>query len=432
MTRNALGHVNIQITDNQGSSNAGAALEKAKLWVTRYAPLRSYHEWIEETATLLWFERTSVSGPLLPALNRGTRLVAWPPAAALAAEINPALLGRGYELITDNGELVTMEDTELFVAADPFELLDGAPRTEGLPIAAVRNDRDAGTHELLWSGHQRLDGSFAGPPLTVRHGHGAGALISDVLSEFPPTVYFLDGTTVVGRVAYALDRGAPSIAPDRVVGIDWPGVDITAETAALATERGEGERSVHERLVEWLAASPRRGDGRWIVLNDGAGEIADVLVIEQLPSGEVHLGLWHAKASTSRTPARRINELQVVVAQAIRSRRWFPSLALWPELAARLTGERKPDAILQEGSDDPALLYQLLGLEEVSDDDFVPWTLRAPVIRGRIAVVQPGLSRQAAFNEPTGAGEVGVLQLLTVLEDTAISDGHDVVVLGSP
>jgi hypothetical protein len=74
----------------------------------------------------------------------------------------------------------------------------------------------------------------------------------------------------------------------------------------------------------------------------------------------------------------------------------------------------------------------LLGLEAVSDDDFVPWTLRAPAIRGRIAVVQPGLSRQAAFDEPTGAGEVGVLQLLTVLEDTAISDGHDIVVLGSP
>lgn len=433
MTRNALGHVNIQVTDDQGSSNAGAALEKAKLWVTRYAPLRSYHAWIDETATLLWFERTSASGPLLPALNRGMRLVAWPPAPALAAELNPALLGRGYELITDNGELVTMEDIELFVAADPFELLDGAPHTEGLPITAVRNDRDVGTFELLWSGHQRLDGSFAGPPLLVRHGHGASAPFSDVLSEFPPTVYFLDGTTVVGRVAYALDRGGPSITPERVVGIDWgPGVDITAETAALAAERGAGERSVHERLVEWLAASPRRGDARWILLNDGAGEIADVLVIEPLPSGEVHLGLWHAKASTSRTPARRINELQVVVAQAIRSRRWFPSLALWPELAARLTGERKPEAVLQEGSDDPALLYQLLDVEAVPDDDFVPWTVRAPVIRGRIAVVQPGLSRHAAFGEPIGAGEVGVLQLLTVLEDTAISDGHDVTVLGSP
>jgi hypothetical protein len=62
----------------------------------------------------------------------------------------------------------------------------------------------------------------------------------------------------------------------------------------------------------------------------------------------------------------------------------------------------------------------------------MPWTRRAPVIRGQIAVVQPGLSREAALAEPIGADEVGVLQLLTVLEDTAIADGHDVVVLGSP
>jgi hypothetical protein len=432
MTRNALGHVNIQISDDQGSSNAGAALEKAKLWVTRYAPLRSFDQWIEQTATLLWFERTSVSGPLLPALNRGTRLTAWPPAPALAAELNPALLGRGFQVVSGNGELVSMEDVEVFVAADPFEGLDGSPTADGLPIAAIRNDRNAGTHELLWSGQQRLDGSFAGPPLIVRHGHGTGAPIADVFNEYPPTVYFLDGTTVVGRVAYALDRGGPSIGAHRVIGIDWPDVDITAETAALAAERNAGERSVHDGLIEWLAARPRRGTARWILLNDGPGEIADVLVIEPLPSGEVHLGLWHAKGAATRTPARRINELQVVVAQAIRCRRWFPSLFLWPELAQRLTGDRKPVAVIQPGSDDPAELRQLLGLDKPPHDDFMPWTRRAPVIRGQIAVVQPGLSREAALAEPIGADEVGVLQLLTVLEDTAIADGHDVVVLGSP
>ncbi len=37
-----------------------------------------------------------------------------PPAPALAAELNPALLGRGFQVITDNGELVSMEDVELW------------------------------------------------------------------------------------------------------------------------------------------------------------------------------------------------------------------------------------------------------------------------------------------------------------------------------
>lgn len=432
MTRNALGHVNIQIVDEQGSSNAGAALEKAKVWVTRYSPLRSFDQWIEQTSTLLWFERTSASGPLLPALNRGTRLANWPYSPALAAELNPALLGRGFQAVTEDGELISLEDIDLFVSMDPFDMLDGRPADAGgLPLVAVWNERNAGGQHLVWSGEARLDGSFAGGVLPVRHGHVNATVLTELFGEFPPTIYFLDGTTVVGRVLYGLDRRAPSIDPDRLLRHDWLGVDITAETSALALARGSGERSVHEGLVKWLASRHRRGTHRWLILNDGSGEIADVLVVEPLASGEIGLGLWHAKASASRNAGLRINELQVVVAQAIRSRRWFPSLNLWPELAMRLAGERRPAAVLQPGSDDPSYLMQLLELEPAPHDDFVPWVKRAPTIRGHIAVVQPGLSRQAALDEPDDGSESGVRQLLSVLADTAMADGYDFTVLGS-
>lgn len=432
MTRNALGHVNIQIADDQGSSNAGAALEKAKVWVTRYSPLRSFDLWVEQTATLLWFERTSASGPLLPALNRGTRLVGWPAAPALAAELNPALLGRGFQVVTDDGELISVEDIELFVSMDPFEMLAGQPAADGsLPILAVSNNRGAGTQELVWSGEARLDGSFSGGALSIRHGHVGATFLTELFAEFPPSIYFLDGSTVVGRVLYAVDRRGPSIDPDRLQTYDWPMVDITAETASLAAARGAGDRSVHDGLVSWLASRPKRGTHRWLILNDGSGEIADILVVEPLSNGEIGLGLWHAKASASRDTGRRINELQVVVAQAIRSRRWFPSLNLWPELALRLTGQSNPAAILQTGSDDPEYLHQLLGLAPGPDDEFVPWTQRAPSIRGHIAVVQPGLSRRDALAEPDDGTEAGVRQLLSVLADTAMADGHDFTILGS-
>ena len=432
MTRNALGHVNIQIVDGQGSTNAGAALEKAKVWVTRYSPLRSFDQWVEQTATLLWFERTSVSGPLLPALNRGTRLVQWPAAPALAAELNPALLGRGFQALTDDGELISLEDIELFVAMDPFASLDGQPAADGtLPIVAIRNERETDTQHLVWSGCARLDGSFVGQALAIRHGHVGATFLNELFTEFPPTIYFLDGTTVAGRVLYAVDRRGPTIDPDRIQAGDWPDIDITAETSALTATRGAGERSVHEGLIDWLGSRPRRGTHRWLILNDGSGEIADIIVVEPLPNGEVGLGLWHAKASASRDTGRRINELQVVVAQAIRSRRWFPSLNLWPELALRLTGQRSPEAILQPGSDDPEYLLQLLGNEPGPDDEFVPWTQRAPSIRGHIGVVQPGLSRRLALDEPDDGTEAGVRQLLSVLADTAMADGHEFTILGS-
>ncbi|HEY4684483.1 MAG TPA: DEAD/DEAH box helicase family protein [Dehalococcoidia bacterium] len=431
MTRNALGHVNIQITDGYGSSNAGAALEKAKLWVTRYAPLRGFDEWVDQTAALLWFARTSMSGPLLPALNRGTTLLDWPPVAALAAESHPALLGLGFEAVTGDGELVSFEDIELYVSEDPLDLLDGSPQTTGLPIVAIRHNRDAGAEEVLWQGHMRIDGTFTGADLLVRRGHGATTSIVELFNEFPPTVYFLDGTTVVGHVAYLLNRTGQLIDPDEIVPVDWTGVDITAETDQTALAHGTGEKSVHKGLIEWLSAQPRRGINRWIVFNDGSGEIADVLVIEPLFTGEVSLGLWHAKASTSREAGLRINEVQVVVAQAIRSRRWFPSLSLWSELGERLRERRNPKAVIVGEGDAPALLDQYLGIAPPPDEDFRTWIQRPPIIRGRIGVVQPGLSKARALAERNDGTESGVCQLIMVLDDIATPEGFEIRIVGS-
>jgi len=45
--------------------------------------------------------------------------------------------------------------------------------------------------------------------------------------------------------------------------------------------------------------------------------------------------------------------------------------------------------------------------------------------------VQPGLSRRDALAEPEDGTEAGVRQLLSVLADTAMADGHDFTILGS-
>lgn len=69
-----------------------------------------------------------------------------------------------------------------------------------------------------------------------------------------------------------------------------------------------------------------------ILCNDGSGEIADHLIIEEESTGVVRLGLWHFKPSGEATPGLRIGDLQVVAAQAARSRWHFSSLRLWESL----------------------------------------------------------------------------------------------------
>jgi hypothetical protein len=214
--------------------------------------------------------------------------------------------------------------------------------------------------------------------------------------------------------------------------IDWSGTDITAETRRTAQAGGLG--SVHDRLAEFLRSRPRVGTSRWIIYNDGPGEIADYVVVEELTTGEIHLGLWHAKASNGPAPGVRVKDFQEVVAQALRSRRQFPSATLWAELAARLSGEARPAAILVDGSDDADLLNRKLGL--VSDEADPPWTQRYPVVRGTLGIVQPGLSTEAFRAQLSEAsvppGAQSLRELFSVLADMAQSDGADLVLVVSP
>jgi hypothetical protein len=166
---------------------------------------------------------------------------------------------------------------------------------------------------------------------------------------------------------------------------------------------------------------------RWILINDGAGEFADHIVIEELASGEIALGLWHSKGSGGETAAVRIKDFQVVVAQALRSRGHFFSTAFWADLAERLTHRIRPYADIIDGGDDPDLLKQRLGL--VPQQAVTPWTRSLPAVRGTVAVVQPGLSVSAFDTElttdPIPHGANALNQLFSVLSDAAISDGAD-------
>ena len=438
LARSALGHVMFQVNTESGSANAGAAIEKSKLWLTRYGPLRELSEWATATAQLLWFPQMTRQGPLLPGVDRGQRLEAWPQTRPLAAELSPALLGMGLELWDGATFLAGIEDLDLYVNDDPTDTLADVetPDADHLDIIGVLNDRQAGTQRCVWRATIDTEGRIAAnPDLDVRRGYSGSEPLSAFLEVSAPTIYFLDGTTTIGSVRYESRTLTTAFDLDRLRETRWDNVDITAETRRTAMERGEGKRSIHERLEEYLRDRPHVGVNRWILCNDGSGEIADYLVIEELPTGEIALALWHAKAASGAQPSVRIKDFQEVVAQAIRSRGALPSTTLWSQLGRRLTGEEPPRATVVTGSDDADLLHERLGLSEGSDENAQPWTQRLPVVRGSIGIAQPGLSahefrrRLAADPVPTGAS--GLQQLFSVLSDTAVSDGAELYVLVS-
>jgi len=373
----ALGHAIVQ-TD--GGVAAGFSARKAKFWETRYAPLRYYDQFAREFAMRYWSPPASVAGQLLPMLARGARLDHWPLAPTIVVDLDVTLVGSQW-LIEGTSPVESAALESVTVLGPPAGMTD--ERAIGkLPILlTLPNGR---TWRAL------IDAAGTVEPvdqdLTVTRGWADTLPLSELLSLWPPTIFFQDGTMVRGHQVFESRSTKTGLPPITLVPDPWTGVDITAETRATATAHARGQ-SVDEYIEAYLLARPRIGRHRWLLHNDGQGEIADYILLEYDVS-TVHVELWHVKASGARTPAVRVTDLQEVIAQAIKSRRWIVDRGLWSELGARLEGRRLPTLTVLDGSQ--RQLEALLGLHRRWNSR--PLSARTPLVDGEVWVAQPGLS----------------------------------------
>jgi hypothetical protein len=440
-TQTALGHVMMQITVEGGSTTVGAAFEKGRIWQRRYKTFVEYSDWISEAAELLWFPRAGNLTQLLPQIARGRPLREWPNADPIAVEPDPAVAIGGYQLFDDDGWVGALEDFELYADADPTGSLEIPVHTaEQLPVVGVLHDRPADSSSVVWQAIVRPNGSVStqGRELSVRRGSADVGPLSQFLELYPPLIYFVNGQATHGHELFDVTAGGSlQYDPRDIVPYDWVGggVDITAETRAKAAEHGSGI-SIHEGLERYLLAQRKTGHWRWVVCNDGSGEIADYLVIEYSTGQPVRLSLWHAKATATASPGIRVNDFQIVVAQAIRSRSRYNDPSLWDTLRARLTGVESPVATLVPGSDSRGRLLVHLGERRLrtgrpSSRD---WTTTRPYVQGEVGIAQPGLSCEQLAAAPTTPGTAAnsLNQLFGVVADTIAATGNRAIVLGSP
>jgi len=420
----ALGHAMAQVAGDAGAFTAGVSTGKSKYWETRYTPLRMYEEFVADLAARYWFPTVAASGPLLPQINRGQTLVAWPTVGVIAAAMDYALIGTEWAI--DGAGSLDLADLE----AGDEAVANGAPPASApdrMPLALLLPN--GGGMALVWTGEADLLGAITstGPVVSVRRGHSNPTPLSDLLTARPPTIYFLDGTTVRGTELFPPPAPVTVLPPGLVVTEAWAGVDIEAETHQKAAANGIGV-SVHEWVETHLRGRPLRGRHRWILRNDGPGELADHIVIEMLPSGQVQVDLWHSKFAGG-APSVRVVDFEVVSAQAIKSRRWPTDRQLWTRLGARFTGLEHPPAVLVEGS--PRILRVILGLEPRWDR--LSLAKRKPAIVSTIGIVQPGLSLAQLETDAAAGGisAVQIVQLLATVRD-AVMQVADSTVLASP
>jgi hypothetical protein len=414
-----LGHAMAQIDGELGAVTAGVATGKGKYWETAYSHLLEYDAFLTSLAERYWFPPAAPGGPLLPQINRGARLEELPSAHPIAAEVDGGLMGTGWA----DAEGRPLDCLDL--VADAAER-DATGLRSRLALRLV----DPSSDSVLWTGWQDLQGdivtdtSGCGVDYWLARGYGGRVGADEILSVRPPTIFFADGSTVIGATIVESRTVSYELPSTRIESADWSGTDLKAETKETARKHNLGT-SIHETLENYLSARARRGRYRWIVHNDGRGEFADYLVIEA-SSERIYLDFWHAKAADGSAPSVRVSDFQEVTAQAIKSRRWITDPSFWLALGRRLDGSESPIATVIEGR--PEQLKILCGL----GDRDISFAARRPVVVGRVVIVQPGLSLEKLISElfrrVTAAKQVR--DLLAVFHDS-VSQVGDTVVLCS-
>lgn len=397
----ALGHAMAQVSEGPGQAayNTGVAVERSKVWESRYVALRAYDDALAAFADRYW-STTAVVNPLLPSVARGSRLEGFPTVPAAVIELHPQLLTTEWTL--SDGFPVSRLD---------LQYIDQGSNDSQVCFIAVRPD----TNTTIWAGRVDLLGDVHNDSdeVSLRRGNSQSTL-ADILSIAPPALRFLDGHTVIGTTIYSPPVVSTDLSRWVPVFLDWSLTNIEKETDASALAAGAGD-SVHDTLRQHLAARHTAARRRWILENDGSGELADLIVLELLPTREVRVELWHAKPASGAHPSVRVTDMQVVVAQAIKSRRWLTDRGVFAEMGARLIGQQSPRLKVIEGSE--RLLRVLLGV----DRNHPAWAIASGPYqpRGAVMIAQPGL-KWSQLQREVASGDLSAIQirdLLAVFDD---------------
>lgn len=405
--RGALGHAMAQISADGHTHNVGIATGKSKFWESRYVRLRQYEEYINDYIGRYWLPPAGGPGRLLPGVARGELILEMPDGLVVTIEPDPALYSSGWEA---GGVSVG----DLLLEVDPSGQRDG----DHLPLIALDPEN---MQNPVWAGWLDRHGIFndLASPTEINRGFGSKGSLAELLSQRPPSIYFANGKTVIGRLIFDPPTVGTNLPAIGYANDAWGGVDFTAETHATATNHGIGI-SIDEALEALLLARPPRRRHRWLLSNDGAKELADYILLEVDPGPIVSVELWHAKAASKATSSVRLKDMQVVIAQAIKSRRWATDRTLWSVLRDRYNGDDSPALTVVAGS--PRLLSVLLGLTSHERYSFVRYP---PRLTCTIGIAQPGLSESKLRGQlsqtvvPVPAQQIR--ELLTVWHD-AVND----------
>lgn len=157
----------------------------------------------------------------------------------------------------------------------------------------------------------------SGSMISIRFSRGKEMLLKDFLQKNPPTIWFVDGSSLEGNLLVKLKTARPASFPiDHIIQWDWSGVDINKESQGADRKTD----SIQYKLISTLKAS-----GKYCLIfdDDGSGEVADVVAMkEDSTNNRLLFELYHCKYSGASQAGARVGDLYEVCGQAEKSIQW--------------------------------------------------------------------------------------------------------------
>ncbi|MGE4284900.1 MAG: DEAD/DEAH box helicase, partial [Clostridia bacterium] len=179
-----------------------------------------------------------------------------------------------------------------------------------------------------------LDINETGYAITHKSGHSIGIVLMrsreiplvEFLSQNPPTIWFVDGSSLEGNLLLKLKNIPTSAFPDsHIMPWNWNGTNICKESQRVTKEKD----SIQFRLISELK---NRNKYKLIFDDDGSGEVADVIAVKEDDANNTLLfEFYHCKFSGAPQAGSRVDDLYDVCGQAEKSIKWLSDTNLLVE-----------------------------------------------------------------------------------------------------
>jgi len=294
----------------------------SKVWSNTSDQIPELLNWCNRLAAKIATNRAAVTGSRLDLLSAGEELVEVP-AGVIAMNWTARVYYDPPPVFYHNAEGRVIERDLL-----DFDL-EIVESREGSVTFAVTNG------EIAWRGEFSLTGSDLFQPASpdepdlIVHRANEDITVQEYLNEELPSFFCSDLSAIEGSSRFSVPQALQVFSDDLVEVIDWgaAGVDITREKPGA----GDG-RSIFEWLQERLLAS-----GVEVVFcDDGSGEIADFIAIQETATGP-RVRMFHCKASSESQAGNRVDDLYEVCGQAVKSSVWIRTEHLLARLRHRTT-----------------------------------------------------------------------------------------------